>query len=75
MSKRKQRETEFIAHLVETRLEVRRLRDEGELRRRRIVDLQKQLSETDAKLADVSARLDRVKKLWAESEARRAKND
>jgi hypothetical protein len=75
MSKRKERETELITQLLETRFEVRRLREEGELRRRRIVELQRKVDETQNKLNDVSARLDRVSKRFAEVEALRAKND
>jgi vacuolar-type H+-ATPase subunit I/STV1 len=44
-SNRKELDNKIVTHIVELRFEIRRLREEGELRRRRIVELEKKIAD------------------------------
>jgi len=59
-STRKELDNEIVTNIFELRFEIRRLRDEGELRRRRIVELEKKLAEADVLVQSIEDRQARI---------------
>jgi hypothetical protein len=59
-STRKELDNEIVTHIVELRFEIRRLREEGELRRRRIVELEKKIAGWDQLVQTVEERQARI---------------
>ena len=63
-STRKEMENEIVTYIAELRFEIRRLRDEGELRRRRIVELEKKMVEADVLVKSIEDRQARIAEMF-----------
>ena len=63
-STRKEMENEIVTYIAELRFEIRRLRDEGELRRRRIVELEKKMAEADVLVKSIEDRQARIAEMF-----------
>jgi len=59
-STRKELDNEIVTHIAELRFEIRRLRDEGELRRRRIVELEKKIADWNQLVQTIEDRQARI---------------
>lgn len=59
-STRKELDNEIVTHIVELRFEIRRLRDEAEIRRRRIVELENKVAEADVLVKSIEDRQARI---------------
>jgi hypothetical protein len=60
MRSKKEIENEFVTQLIEARFEIRRLSELAEVRRRRIVELEKKIAGSDVLLQSIEDRQARI---------------